>query len=119
MLLVADAGDQGAPSTALVAMTRVVLHACPLSSGAEKLPFCPLRETIQQPPHIILGHLNRVLFENSLKEQYLAGFCGVPVDGTLHYSNARHPQPRWWYGRGRYLDGVDGVASLPLAVLVL
>jgi hypothetical protein len=41
MLLIADSGDQGAPSTALVAMTHVVLHACPLSSGAEKLALLP------------------------------------------------------------------------------
>src|SRR5215471_791225 len=54
MVFVADASDQGAPSSALVVMTRVVLHSCPLSSGVEQVPFCPLRDPVIQPPHILL-----------------------------------------------------------------
>src|SRR5262245_25912974 len=57
LVLIADASDQGAPSAALVAMTRVMLHSCPLSSGAERLPFCPFSQPVLQPPHILLGHL--------------------------------------------------------------
>jgi phosphoserine phosphatase RsbU/P len=118
LVVVADASDQGAPATALVAMTRVVLHACPLSSGTERLPFCPFREPLLQPPHLILGHLNRVLAENSLKEQYLTAFCGLlePVDGNFHYANAGHPVPRLWRARTRSVEGIDGAAGLPLAV---
>jgi sigma-B regulation protein RsbU (phosphoserine phosphatase) len=118
LFLTADASDQGAPATALVAMMRVVLHACPLSSGEERLPFCPLRETIQQPPHILLGHLNRVLHENSLPEQHMTAFCGVvePVDGNLHFASAGHPPPRWWQARRRSVESLPGMAGLPLAL---
>ena len=103
LVLVADASDQGAPAAALVAMVRVVLHSCPLASGVERLPFCPLHETLVQPPHILLGHLNRVLVENSLEEQFLTAFGGVlnPAAGTFHYANAGHPAPRWWRAAGR------------------
>jgi serine phosphatase RsbU (regulator of sigma subunit) len=102
LLLVADASDQGAPSAALVAMVRVVLHACPLSSGVERL----------------LGHLNRVLVENSLEEQFLTAFCGVldSLDGTFHYANAGHPAPRWWRASSRVAESLRDAAGLPLGV---
>ena len=118
MLLVADASDQGAPSAALVAMTRVVLHSCPLSSGVEQLPFCPLRDPIIQPPHILLGHLNRVLVENSLEEQFMTAFCGVldPIDGNLHYANAGHPSPRCWRSVRRAIEPLRDASGLPLGM---
>src|SRR4051794_24087352 len=46
LFLVADANDQGAPAAALVAMMRVLIHSCPLSSGMERLPFCPHRDAV-------------------------------------------------------------------------
>jgi sigma-B regulation protein RsbU (phosphoserine phosphatase) len=118
LLLVADASDQGAPSAALVAVTRSVLHSCPLSSGTERLPFCPFSEPLIQPPHILLGHLNRVLVENSLEEQFLTAFCGVlnPLDGTFHYANAGHPAPRWWRASSRAVESLRDAAGLPLGV---
>lgn len=118
VLMVADASDQGAPAAALVAITRVMLHSCPLSSGEERLPFCPLHEPVTQPPHILLGHLNQVLVENSLEEQFLTAFCGVldPLDGTFHYSNAGHPAPRWWRARHRAVEPIRDAAGLPLGV---
>jgi sigma-B regulation protein RsbU (phosphoserine phosphatase) len=118
LMAVADASDHGAPAAALVAMTRVVLHSCPLSSGVEQLPFCPVLEPVLQPPHILLGHLNRVLAENSLEEQFLTMFCGVldPVDGNFHYANAGHPAPRWWHASSRTVESLRDAGGLPLGV---
>jgi sigma-B regulation protein RsbU (phosphoserine phosphatase) len=118
LTVIADANDQGVAATVLLAMTRAVLHACPLSAGSERLPFCPMRDTIQQPPHILLGHLNQVLAENSPKGRCLTAFCGVlePVDGNLHYSNAGHAVPRWWHARDGQVDGVDCAGGLPLGL---
>ena len=118
LVVIADASDQGVPSAALVVMLRVVLHSCPLGSGVERLPFCPFCEPLIQPPHILLGHLNRILVENSLEEQFLTAFCGVinPADGTFHYANAGHPAPRWWRASKRMVQDLGDVAGLPLGV---
>jgi sigma-B regulation protein RsbU (phosphoserine phosphatase) len=118
LLLVADASDDGAPSSALMAMTRVVLHSCPLGSGVEQLPFCPLRDPIIQPPHVLLGHLNRVLVDNSLEEQFMSAFCGVldPIDGNFHYTNAGHPSPRWWHAAERAIEPLREASGLPLGM---
>jgi sigma-B regulation protein RsbU (phosphoserine phosphatase) len=118
VFLVADASDEGGPSSVLVAIVRVVLHSCPLTSGTDQLPFCPLRGEVVQPPHIMLGHLNRVVAENSLEEQYLTAFCGIlsPADGTLHYANAGHPPPRWWHARTGELEVVRDPVGLPLGL---
>jgi sigma-B regulation protein RsbU (phosphoserine phosphatase) len=99
-------------------MTRVVLHSCPLSSGIEHLPFCPLRDPIIQPPHILLGHLNRVLFENSLADQFMTAFCAVldPIDGNLHYANAGHPSPRWWRATQHAVEPLRDATGLPLGM---
>src|SRR5262249_4544217 len=117
-VLIADASDQGAPSAALVAIVRVVLHSCPLSSGVERLPFCPFSQPLIQPPHILLGHLNRILAENSLQEQFLTAFCGVfdSVDGIFHYANAGHPAPRWWRASTGEVEPLRDAAGLPLGV---
>jgi sigma-B regulation protein RsbU (phosphoserine phosphatase) len=118
LLFVADASDQGAPSAALVAMTRVVLHSCPLSSGVERLPFCPIHEPVLQPPHILLGHLNRVLAENSLEDQFMTAFCGLldPIEGNFHYANAGHPSPRWWHASSGEVDTLREACGLPLGL---
>jgi sigma-B regulation protein RsbU (phosphoserine phosphatase) len=118
LVFVAGTSEQGAPASALVAMTRVLLHSCPLSSGVERLPFCPLHEPVLQPPHVLLGHLNRVLAENSLEEQFLTAFCGVldPVEGNLHYANAGHPFPRLWRASTGRVEPVREAAGLPLAL---
>jgi serine phosphatase RsbU (regulator of sigma subunit) len=115
-MLLAGGSDQGAPATALVAMVRVVMHSCPLSSGQERLPFCPLQQPGPQPPHVLLGHLNRVLAENSLDEQYLTAFCALiaPGDGEVLYANAGYPSPRCWRAAAGVLEAVSGPAGLPL-----
>jgi sigma-B regulation protein RsbU (phosphoserine phosphatase) len=118
LLVLTGGSDQGAPATALAAMVRVVLHSCPLSSGRERMPYCPLQEPVLQPPHILLGHLNQVLAENSLEEQYLTAFCGLigPGSGTLLYANAGHPWPRVWRAAARAVEPVSGQADLPLGL---
>jgi len=117
-LVLADASDQGAPATALIAMLRVVLHSCPLSTGIERSPFCPVHGEVVQSPPLILGNVNRVLAENSLEEQHVAAFCGLlsPVEGTLHFANASHLLPRWWHARGGTVDSLPHVAGLPLGM---
>jgi phosphoserine phosphatase RsbU/P len=116
LFVIADASDQGAASAALAIMVRMLLHSCPLSSGVERVPFCPFSLPAPQPPHIVLEHLNRVLAENKLEEQFMTAFCGVldPADGSCLYANAGHPYPRWWRAAHRRVEAVRGVAGPPL-----
>ncbi len=118
VFLLADASDSGGPAAALVAMVRVLMHSCPLNSGQERLPFCPMHGEVVQVPHIILGNLNRVLVENSLEEQYMSAFCGVlsPREGLLHFANAGHPSPRWWHARTRTVEALRYAVGLPLGI---
>ncbi len=117
-LLIADASDQGAPAVALVAMLRVVLHSCPLSSGVERVPFCPVHDPMQRPPHLVLGHLNQVLAENTLEEQYMTAFCGIlhPAGGEFHYANAGHIPPRWWHASSRTIEPIRDACGLSLGL---
>src|SRR5262249_14688832 len=105
VVVVADASDQGGPAAVMAAMGRLLLHSSPPRSpprpsapGAAQLPFCPSRDPLIQPPHVVLGHLNRALTDNLLDGQFVTAFCGIldPQDGTFHYANAGHPAPRWW-----------------------
>jgi sigma-B regulation protein RsbU (phosphoserine phosphatase) len=118
LTLLAGGSDQGAPVTALVAMLHVVMHSCPLSSGQDRLPFCPLQQPALQPPHVLLGHLNRVLVENSLEEQYLNAYCALiaPGDGAVLFANAGHPPPRCWRAAPRAVEPVAGPAGMPLGL---
>ncbi len=118
LLLVAGGSDQGAPATALMAMLRVVTHSCPLSSGQDRTPFCPMLQPALQPPHVLLGHLNRVLAENSLEEQYLTAFCALldPSDGSVQYASAGHPPPRVWRAGRNAAEVVGGPVGLPLGL---
>jgi sigma-B regulation protein RsbU (phosphoserine phosphatase) len=116
LFLVADASDQGAASTALALMVRVVLHSCPLSSGARRVPFCPFPTPAQQPPHILLGHLGRILAENKLPDQFMTAFCGIlnPADGRFQFANAGHPYPRWWRASQGIVEAVQTGVGPPL-----
>jgi sigma-B regulation protein RsbU (phosphoserine phosphatase) len=119
LLFLADASDEGAPSAALVAVVRVLLHSCPLSSGQDRLPFCPLRGELVQAPHVILANLDRVIVENALPGQSMTAFCGLlsPTEGTLHYANAGHPPPLLWRARARTVEAVRGAMGLPLGMV--
>jgi phosphoserine phosphatase RsbU/P len=116
LLLLAGPNDRGPSALALVGMIKVLLHSCPLSSGVERLPFCPVREPALQPPHILLGHLNRVLFENSLEEQFLTAFCAVlePIGGTFHHANAGRPAPLWLRAATGAVEALPVTSGLPL-----
>ena len=118
VLFTADASDQGGPAAVLVAMTRVLLHSCPLTSGVERIPFCPLHGEVIQAPHVTLGNLNRVLVENSLEEQSMNAFCAVlsPAEGTLHYANASQPPPRWWRAARNRVEQVRDALGMPLGI---
>jgi sigma-B regulation protein RsbU (phosphoserine phosphatase) len=118
LLFIADASDEGGPSAVLVAIVRVVLHSCPLSSGTQRLPFCPMCGEVVQPPHLILDHLNRVLAENSLDSQSMTAFCGLlsPAEGTLHYANAGHVPPRLWRAATGTVESLRDASGLPLAM---
>jgi sigma-B regulation protein RsbU (phosphoserine phosphatase) len=73
---------------------------------------------VLQPPHLLLGHLNRVLAENSLEDQFMTAFCGVldPAEGNFHYANAGHPAPRWWRAGPGQVDALRDACGLPLAM---
>ena len=116
--LMADASDDGGPAAALVAMLRVSVHSCPLTSGRERTPFCPLRGEVVQSPHITLGNLNRIVSENSLEAQSMSAFFGIlnPLEGSLHFANAGHPSPRWWHARTRSVEALRFAVGLPLGM---
>jgi sigma-B regulation protein RsbU (phosphoserine phosphatase) len=97
-IVVADASGHGGAATVLVAQVRAFLHSCPLTCGHSASPFCPLDGCNISPPGSILGHVSRLLEENSLSEQFMTGFYGVLEvgTGTLRYANAGHPSSRWW-----------------------
>jgi serine phosphatase RsbU (regulator of sigma subunit) len=116
LFLVADSSEQGAASTALALMVRVVVHSCPLSSGVARLPFCPFSAPSHQPPHILLGHLSRVLAENKLPEQYMTCFCGIldPSTGRFEFANAGHPYPLWWRASPGVVEALREKSGPPL-----
>jgi sigma-B regulation protein RsbU (phosphoserine phosphatase) len=118
IVFAADASGEGGPAAVLVAMTRVLMHSCPLNSGRERSGFCPVPGEVVQSPHVILANLNRTLAETILEEQYLTAFCGVlsPAEGTLHYANAAHPPPLWWRAARRTLEPVRDALGLPLGL---
>jgi sigma-B regulation protein RsbU (phosphoserine phosphatase) len=118
MFVVADASGHGAPAAVMMAMTRVVVHSCPLSSGQSHAPFCPLERAAAQPPHVLLGHLNRILVENTLEGHFMTAFCGVvdPAAGMLHFANAGHPVPRRWRASTRTVAALPDIGGLPLGI---
>ena len=108
----------GVPSAVMMALVRVMLHSCPLSSGQERVPFCPLHGVVVQPPHVVLGHLNRILIENSLEGWFMTAFYSVlsPAEGTLHFSNAGHPRPLLWRASTGMIESLHDIAGLPLGL---
>jgi sigma-B regulation protein RsbU (phosphoserine phosphatase) len=118
VFLLTDAHMSIGPATVLTAIIRATMHSCPLNSGEERLPFCPMRDTVVQSPHIILGNLNRILVENSLERQGVSVFCGVlsPREGTLSFANAGYPPPLLWDAASRTIEPLYYGSSLPLGL---
>jgi phosphoserine phosphatase RsbU/P len=118
VFVLADASDQGGPAAALAAIVRASMHSCPLTSGRERSPFCPLHGDVVQTPHMILENLNHVILENSLERQSMSVFCGIwsPEEGTCHFANAGHPSPRWWHARSRTVETLRYAVGLPLGI---
>ena len=101
----------------MAAMARMVLHSCPLSSGQEREPFCPIHGLTQTPP-IILSRLNRVLVDNSLDEQFMTAFLGMwkPHQARLDYVVAGQELPRCWRQARRRVEPLTAHAGLPLGI---
>lgn len=116
--VVADASGHGGSSAVMTAQVRVVLHSCPLSSGQERQPFCPLTNIGPKSPAVILNHLNRILEENSLEDQFVTAFYAVldSATGWLHYASAGHPAPRWWRKAAAAVQAVPEVNGPPLGI---
>jgi sigma-B regulation protein RsbU (phosphoserine phosphatase) len=119
LLLVGDSSEGGPAGAALVILAHALLQSCPLSSGIEQLPFCPMSENAFRPPHIILNHLGQTLAANCLSGQYLTAFCGVLdiIEGELRHANAGHAPPLLWRSRSGTVENLyDGTGGLPLGV---
>jgi sigma-B regulation protein RsbU (phosphoserine phosphatase) len=117
-LVIADASGHGGPAAVMVAQARTLLHACPVSSGRSRQPFCPLGAAAVQPAHLVLDHLGRILAENSLEDFFMTAWYALltPTTGELEYAAAGHPPPRWWHAVSDHLDTPPDVAGPPLAV---
>lgn len=118
VLIVADASGHGGPAAVMMALTRVTIHTCPLSSGRARSPFCPLDSRNVRPPRLLLGHLNRVLVENTLDDQFMTAFCAIlnPAEASLHCANAGHPPPRWWRAATGTIAALPDIGGLPLGI---
>src|SRR5262249_11051368 len=117
-LIVADASGHGGAAAVLVAQVRAFVHSCPLTCGHAISPFCPLDGCTIPPPGVILGHLDHLLEENSLSEQFMTAYYAVLATdtGTLRYANAGHPPPRWWRSAAGRMEPVPDCAGPPLGL---
>ena len=118
VLVMADASGHGGVPAVMMALARVTLHVCPLTSGVDRQPFCPIQAMVQ-PPHMALGHLNRVLHENSLEGHFMTAFDAIlnPHTGSLQFANAGHLPPRWWHNHDRIVESLANPSGLPLGLL--
>jgi sigma-B regulation protein RsbU (phosphoserine phosphatase) len=118
LLFVADASGHGALAAASIVMARVLIHSCPLSSGCERTPFCPVNARAVAAVDEVLVHLNRVLHENTLDEQFMTAFLGFlePAEGVLEFAVAGHPLPCWWQARTQHLGRIANWGGLPLGI---
>lgn len=117
LVFLGDASGHGGGAAVMVGMTRMVLHSCPLSSGQERLPFCPVHG-LAQSPSIILSRLNQVLEENTLDEQFMTAFLGVwkPAQARMDFVVAGQELPRCWRQASQQVETLPVRAGLPLGV---
>lgn len=118
VFVVADASGHGGLAAVMMTLLRVTLHTCPLTSGCDRAPFCTLRGTAVQPPGVVLRHVNRVLYENSLDGQFMTAFYAIldPTAGVVQFANAGHPMPRWWRRATGRFEALPDVNGLPLGL---
>jgi sigma-B regulation protein RsbU (phosphoserine phosphatase) len=117
LVFLADASGHGGAAAVLAALARMVRHSCPLTSGQDRGPFCPIHGLTQTPP-IILSRLNHVLVENSLDEQFMTALLGQwkPKSARLDFVVAGHPLPRCWRQARQHVETVSNEAGLPLGI---
>jgi sigma-B regulation protein RsbU (phosphoserine phosphatase) len=117
-LLMADASGHGGLAAVMMAQVRTLLHACPLTSGRSRGLFCPLSNVAAKPPALVLGHLNAVLEESSLDEQFMTAFYAVlePASGRLHYAQAGQAPPYWWHASTATVEPLPDVGGPPLGM---
>ena len=117
LVFLADASGHGGAAAVMAALAHMVLRSCPLTSGQDRAPFCPIHGPTQTPP-IILSRLNHVLVENSLDEQFMTALLGQwkPASARLDFVVAGHPLPRCWRQARQHVETVLNRAGLPLGI---
>lgn len=117
-IVIADVSGHGPAAAVLTAMIRMLLHSCPITSGQRRDPYCSVEVPCPKEPHIVLGHLNQTLVENSLEEQFVTMVFSVVnlVTGEFKFSTAGHVQPCWWQASNGALAMLPDLGGLPLGV---
>lgn len=117
-IVVADVSGHGPAAAGLTAMIRMLLHSCPITSGKRRKPFCSVEVPCVASPHIVMGHLNQTLVENSLDEQFMTMIFAIVNLGTgeLQFSLAGHMPPSWWQASKGTLTAFADIGGLPLGV---
>lgn len=117
-IFLADASGHGGLSAVVMVMVHTLIHACPHTSGADRRPFCSIPTSVIQPPDVALTHLNRILVENTLDDQFMTAFA-AHIDTTIGrcvFSNAGHPPPRRWIASENRVDSDTSGGGLPLGI---
>lgn len=117
-IVVADVTGHGPAAAVLMAMTRMLLHACPITSGQRRDPYCYEKEGCRRSPDVVLAHLNRVLVDNSLDDQFMTMVFAIVnlITGEVQFSNAGHMTPLLHRAGGGILTALPQNTGLPLGV---
>jgi len=116
-VLVEDVSGHGPAAAMLTAMIRMLLHSYPITSGRRRDPFCSVESNCLRSPDV-LAHLNQVLLENSLEDQFTTMVLGIVdlVKGEIQFSLAGHMAPCWWQAGHAVFPVLPDIAGLPLGV---
>jgi phosphoserine phosphatase RsbU/P len=116
--VIADVCGHNEAAAVLMSIVRTVLHSCPLCSGSDRSPFCPIPQGHNRPPWNVLYHLNLILSESAFEDLFMTMFCSIlePATGVFRYANAGHPLPRWWQAVGQSVQSVPEVEGRPLGI---